>query len=497
MFKCMKSIYINDKRMDGFMVDGELNVPFFSTEIERQDVKGRESQAYLGKVTKGLSVSIPMLYYTNDNRASKNDLMNKIVRYIDYDEAVKVSIEGEDWYWLGYFSGDITIGYYEKTYIRFNLTLDLLDPARFSLVRNKTTAVSDIITVLNDGTADTKFLLKAIALKDSPYFFVGNDDAHILIGDDDEEKTLKNYSPTLLANEFRNKVGFSKMAVDTSITDRYLGGANGANFNQTPETWNLDQKSVTQTSGWRGGALSYTFNRSAQDFKTTFKFNVKQNELGSGKIGQFIYDENGRHIFSIGYQNTNASSDVGRLLFMAYNEHGDEKMLWRPKIPQKLKRIARLCIYMRIERIGTQIRMSWWCYDDLNGEGRHPHTIKNKEERNFIDGGNFYQRKIANVKHGIYRGNGRHRYMSLLGTYIYELLEKPKTSRDYVIKEGDEIIIDTESIDMQYNRITLNGVPMTQTFSSSFFKIKPGLTTFAISPEGSFSTEMYWRDKYK
>ena len=132
MLDCLKSIYVNGKRMKGFKLDGDFTVPFFNTTIETQQVKGRKREAFISKETTGTKVTLPMLYFFKDRNTGKNDLMNDIVEYIDHEDEVEVEIEGEDWFWRGYFTGEMNINYFDITYARFDLELQLLDPARFS-----------------------------------------------------------------------------------------------------------------------------------------------------------------------------------------------------------------------------------------------------------------------------------------------------------------------------------------------------------------------------
>ena len=84
--------------------------------------------------------------------------------------------------------------------------------------------------------------------------------------------------------------------------------------------------------------------------------------------------------------------------------------------------------------------------------------------------------------------------MRALGVYMYELLDKPKDAKDYIIKQGDLITLDTKTQD-----ISVNGEPMIRekSFSSNFFELQSGLTNLLISPEGSFDTVVKWRDRYK
>ena len=463
-------------------------------EIEDADIVGRNGSTVLHKKIPKRVITVKALVKSKSNETFR-EFIDELTGEVFLNDELEISFTDQEMLYYGYLT-DVSIDEETQNKKVYSLTFTCYDPFKYSKDTYKNTAYADNISVVNNGTHSTPFVLEATALEDSPYFMVTDvENNHFMIGEDSEDVSVKNYSPKLLTNEFRDKLGFSRAGETESIPDRYLGGTLGAAFGQNPDSWDLDLNTVKQKSGWRGGAYSYSFNRTAQNFRTTFKVNINQRKMGSGKIGQFIYDENNRLMFSLGYQNVHASKDSGRILFMAYNEAGEEKMLWGPIVPHKLKRAKILTIYFRLERIGERIRLSYWTYDDLNGEGRHEHTLLQPvKNRTFNDSGQFYQRKVASTKFGIFRGNGTHRDMRALGVYMYELLDKPKDAKDYIIKEGDMITLDTKTQD-----ISVNGEPMLKekSFSSNFFELQSGLTNLLISPEGNFDTVVKWRDRYK
>ena len=492
----MRTIIVNGKKLENLVIEGSFELPYFNVSTETTSVVGRVGSVPLRREQEEFRFPLPLVYVNGRAKKSNAEIMKLVTDFIYYDEPVEIQISDEDWCWYGYLDGPINLKPFFKAYQEFEVEVVLPDPTQYSVDTYKNTAYADNISVVNNGTQPTPFVLEATALEDSPYFMVTDvENNHFMIGEDSEDVTVKNYSPKLLTNEFRDKLGFSRAGETESIPDRYLGGTLGAAFEQTPETWKLNLDTVKQKSGWRGGALGYSFNRTAQNFRTIYKMYVNQRSLGSGKIGQFIYDENNRLMFSLGYQNVHASKDSGRIVFMAYNEAGEEKMLWGPVVPHKLKRRKSITIYFKLERIGEKLNMSYWAYDDSSGEGRHEDALLQPvKNRTFNDSGQFYQRKVASTKFGIFRGSGPHRYMSALGVFMYELLDKPKDAKDYIIKEGDLITLDTKTKD-----ISVNGEPMLaeKSFSSNFFELQSGLTNLLISPEGNFDTVVKWRDRYK
>ena len=487
----------SDEKYTGNYIFKTLNVKGRETAhlgVKSRVIPGRHGSKVIDSRLPERIIGVKTLLRTSTNEDYRL-FIDELSSLLTSDELLKIEFTDEKVFYRGYLT-DVSSAYENSNDNILEFTFTCYDPFKYSKDTFKNTAYADNVSVVNNGTHSTPFALEATALKDSPYFMVTDvENNHFMIGEDNEELELKNYSPALLTNEFRDKLGFSRAGETESIPDRYLGGTLGASFGQNPETWFLNLNTVKQDKCWRGGAYSRSFNRTAQNFRTTFKINVHQRDMGSGKIGQFIYDENNRLMFSVGYQNVHSSKDSGRILFMAYNEAGEERMLWGPQIPAKLKRIKVLTIYFRLERIGERLIMSYWFYDDTNKEGRHPHTLLQPVKQHvFNDSGKFYQRKVASTKFGIFRGNGKHRLLTALGLYMYELLDKPTDAVDYIIKQGDIITLDTQTKD-----ISINGIPMLKekSLSSNFFELQSGLTNLLIAPEETFDTVVKWRDRYK
>lgn len=488
----MRSLIINNIKMENCIVNGDFEVPFFNTETETQDIKGLQGSTQTARNTNELRFEIPMTFHNKEGK-TKNEIMSEITQYIDYDEPVTIRIEDEEWHWWGTVDGSINIKFFKHIYYDFILNVVLTDPFRYSADFFNNTAASDQLTVVNSGTAPAPFTLTATALKDAAYFAVTDENEnHFLIGEDSEEEVIKDYSPSLLTSELKNSVGWTRMSANDSIPDRYLGGATGAALTQNPSGWALNLGSVTQTTGWRGFGYKRSFNRLAQNFKVKAKIFVRNSFNGSGKIGQFFYDDNNRLIFSIGYQDVHHTKDSGAIVAMAYNQAGEEKRLYHAEIPFYIKKMKDIVIYVTIERQGEAIKVRTWIYNELNDTTRNrPLNIR---EKTFQDKGKFYQRKIGSVAIGSFRGNGNYKLMNMLGTFNHELLDIPKGAADMFIKTGDMIVLDTRD-----DFITVNGEPymVKKSFSSSFFKVSTGISALLISPEETFDTRIRWQDRFK
>src|SRR5699024_7978626 len=124
---------------------------------------------------------------------------------------------------------------------------------------------------------------------------------------------------------------------------------------------------------------------------------------------------------------------------------------------------------------------------------RIPSTVLRDQKKTYKDNGKIYERKIANSRFGIFRGNANHRDLRHLGTYIYELLEKLKGSADMIIQQGDTVILNKETCDILVNE---EHVTSEKSFSSRYFTLPPGNNELLITSTDTFDTTVYWRDKY-
>ena len=488
----MRSLIIDNKRMKNCTVNGDFSIPFFSTETETQEIKGREGSVQSARNINELRFTIPMTY-TNSENKTNNEIMTEITNYIDYDSPVNIRIDGEDWHWIGTFDGAVELSFFKHIYYNFELNVVLTDPFRYSHNTYNNTAISDQLTVVNSGTAKAPFELTATAYKDAPFFaVVDENEQHFMIGEDSEDEKIGNYSPSLLVHELTTTAGWSKLAESEGIPDNRLGGKVGASATQNPSGWALNLSSIPQKTGWRGFGYKRSFSRSAKNFKTKVKFFVRNSTKGSGKVAQFIYDDTNRLIFSVGYHESSTTKHDGKIIFIAHNQAGEEKVLWTNNIPLSMWKVQDMTVYASIERVGEKISMRTWLYNELNDTTRNkPLHIK---DRVFMDRGKFYQRKIGSIALGSFRANGNYKLMNILGTFNYELLDMPVGASDLFIKKGDIIVLDTRD-----NFITVNGEPymVKKSFSSRFFRLYKGLGALLISPEDTFDTKIRWKDRYK
>lgn len=492
------TIKVNNKTLPWLVVERGFKIPSFNFGIETEEVLGRSGSVVKQRQLKEYKFELPLIirndYLSSGGIKTHDDVLNELVKFFDYDHSVPLQFKSQKWYWNAYFEGPIELEKYNKTFWQFSINIVLTDPYKYAVEGTKNTAISDQVSVVSTGTADSPIIVQATALKNASYFSITkNDEDYFMIGDDDLDKKVEDYTPVLFNDEMRNFTTWKKQA-STTINDTFTGGTTGGSMSLSgsKDSFVLNESSITATEGWNGAEYKRSFGRTAQDFKSTLKIHVNQKKKGSTHATQYIYDADNRLLASIGYRNPRASQSIGNIVICLYDQNGVQKKIYDYTNLPMFYNWDDIVIYMRLERVGTTFKVKTWKFDEVE----YPKRIipVDVHEKQFIDAGKFYQRPIASV--GVFIGkNGTYKHMPtyLLGSYTSEILPKPPKARDMIIKEGDLI-----NINMDEKTVTINEDPALdlKTFGSDFFNINKGMNECMIYPENTYDTTVYWQDRY-
>ncbi|MCO4332848.1 phage tail family protein, partial [Staphylococcus hyicus] len=300
---------VNDKTLPWLFIERGFKIPSFNFEVKTEEVPGRSGSVYQGRELKQYEFELPMIihndYLSHSGIKSHDDILNELVKFFNYDNQVKLQFKSKQWYWNAYFEGPIELLSKTENNINiFNIKVVITDSYKYSAKGSKNTAISDSVSVVNAGTADTPILVEARALKNSNYFMITKkDEDYFMIGDDDVDEKVKDYSPLILGDELRTLSGWNKQS-SNNINDNYTGGTVGGTFSQSTskESVYLNTESING-EGWQGAMYKRSFNKQINDFSATFKIAVNQKRKGANRTAQYLYDTDGRVIASIGYTN--------------------------------------------------------------------------------------------------------------------------------------------------------------------------------------------------
>ncbi|EKA2859740.1 phage tail family protein [Staphylococcus pseudintermedius] len=421
------------------------------------------------------------------------DIVDEVVSWLTTNEPVPLIFDREpDKIYYAMTTGGLDPSYF-VTFAKVKANFVCLDPYKYAVDGNQNTAISDAVSVVNSGTADTPVIVEARALQNSNYYMISKgDEDYFMIGDDDLDKPLKDYSPLILEDESQTLSGWNKQST-IDFTDNQTGGKVGGSFivSDSKQSFYLNNDSVSG-NGWNGAMYKRSFSKQAQDFTTTVKFGINQKNKGAVRFAQYIYDSDNRVIASIGYTNPNAKQAIGTIIVTLFDQSGNQQTIYKYKNNPSLYKLDSFVVYIRLTRKDDVFTVKSWKYKEF----LYPLRKKafDEHERQFVDGGNFYQRPVVALS--LYSAkNGSNNVMPLyiFGTYTRELLPRPINARDMIIKKGDLITIDMATKNVLVNEESFLSE---KTFGSNYFNVDKGHTELVINPPGIFDTTVKWQDRF-
>ncbi|EGQ3109520.1 phage tail protein [Staphylococcus pseudintermedius] len=490
-----ETIIVNGKKLKWLFVERGFKIPSFNYATTTEKVPGRPGTIKKSRELDGYEFDIPLIV-RNDylaGRKTHDDILNEVVKFFDYEEPVKLQFSTKGWYWNAYFDGPFEIASNNDGFITFNVQVVLTDPYKYAIEGSQNTAISDAVSVVNSGTADTPVIVEARALQNSNYYMISKgDEDYFMIGDDDLDKPLKDYSPNILSDEFKSFAGWTKVS-SGQVQDTIFGGTVGGSFKLEKNKEGFEINNFPEGNGWIGAQYKRGFSKALKDFKVIVKGIVYQKSKGAGKIAYHIYDTDNRLLATLGYINSSGGAPNGKFIFNLFNQSGDEvKILEASNVPM-VNKIDTLIIYMSLERIGDTFRLKTWLFNHEKDPNRtKPLQIVNKT---YQDKGNFYQRPVSSISVYEAKNTKSNKMMKMhaLGIYLFEKLPKPVGARDMIIKKGDLIQINTATKSVVVNEESFLSE---KTFGSDWINVDKGHTELVINPPSIFDTTVKWQDRY-
>ncbi|EGQ3596469.1 phage tail family protein [Staphylococcus pseudintermedius] len=421
------------------------------------------------------------------------DIVDEVVSWLTTNEPVPLIFDREpDKIYYAMTTGGLDPSYF-VTFAKVKANFVCLDPYKYAVNGNQNTAISDAVSVVNAGTADTPIIVEARALQNSNYYMISKgDEDYFMIGDDDLDKPLKDYSPSILSDEFKSLTGWSKIG-SGQIQDTIFGGIVGGSFKLEKNKEGFEVSTFPEGAEWVGAQYKRGFSKALKDFKIIVKAVIYQKSKGAGKIAYHLYDTDNRLLATLGYINSSGGEPNGKFIFNLFNQSGDQIKIFEARNVPLINKMDTLIIYLSLERISDVFNLKVWLFDhDKDPKRTRPLQIVNKTYR---DGGNFYERQVASVSVYEAKNNKINKMMKMhaLGIYLFEKLPKPIGARDMIIKKGDLI-----SIDMSTKNVLVNEESFLseKTFGSDFFNVDKGHTELVINPPGIFDTTVKWQDRF-
>lgn len=491
-------LVVNGEVLENLYIGSDFELPLNTLDIQFV------SQARRIITQKNYATSDPIVPLVYNNQIDKyhiDEVIEEVTRFLQTDDPAKIQFSEKEWYWEGYIKGPDQFNYNETLeFFVFNIELKLTEKYRLSNTQYTNTAISDVVDVVNEGTADTDMIVEATALENSTMFMItkGDDDYFMVGRPVDAFKGEVDDTPTVwLArdttfNTFTARpdgefVGEANLTGQYVSGHMYMGGNDGnkvvADYGTNPESW-----------PWHGPVYRKSLSNPVGDFHTRSAFIVNQkNGRGVGKSFIHLYDEAGNRVLSYGFvESLNVGSNV-RAVVRLYTSDGGYEEIFQSAGDLNGGRFgqdyADRWFWVSVDRIGRRYVVKTWSNYTENGIKK----VASRDAVTFNDNEGLFNRTIAIGEIAM----AKHKDYPEVETYtfwarIQDQLELGDAV-PYLIKKGDEILIDTKQ-----SLVLLNDEPITseKDFGSNYFKIDKGLNRLLIEPQGRFDTTVKWYDRY-
>lgn len=460
--------------------------------VEMIDVRGRRG-AVLGSIETNAKEFVITFVIRGNSRQDLRKIADDMIDWLTTDTPRKLVLsEDPERYYEAILSGPLDKEDIMK-YARVTASFVSPDGLGHSNKTFRNTAISDSVSVVNEGTAETDFNVEATALEDSTMFLISkSEEDYFMLGKPEEVGKTNVKSPYIIKDDMANLLGWTTVQtgrVDDivsggTVTGKFSTGGLGTNFRifdyGTPQTNNE----------WHGPAIRKSLSDTAQDFSAIGVAKLFDRDKGVGKAFFHLQDETGKLVCSFGLLDGHDAYSNVRFVVRLYDDYGVPKQILDYK-GESSYAYRDDFIYLKVVRRGKRFELSTWKYRK-HDNGRISATSRYSTVWN--DSRLQYQKPIRQV---MLYGATHSRYSTLPVYFskinIVKLKAEGENETAIAINQGDIINLDTKS-----NLVTINGEPRTdiKDFGSNYFKLDPGLNNLLIVPEGKFDTEITWNDSF-
>lgn len=347
---------------------------------------------------------------------------------------------------------------------------------------------SDIVNLFNEGTAEAEPIFELTALKNTTFAMVSNsEDEYNLIGEPaDDDIEIVNTKPVILSE--RGETLDTWTDVGTRIDDFIGGTDSGIDGAMTYDGTGIIARSYGTGSKTHGPALIKEI-PAIQDFEVDTIFDTISNfDRDNYRMEVYLFDENMTMLGKIGL-NDNHMGFTRRIGLGRVGEYvNSSKRYIISGSTFKRDDLGEVAlIYLRVRREGQ--RFTFYISEIRNGKHYVSYT------GNYNDVNNEHQGKLKYIQ--IYIGSWQDRDRTfrtrINRVNVYELLQEAEDQTPYILFAGDVVEFNHKNNDILINGESRNDL---KNFGGSFFDLKKGENTIAVTPEDSFETKVRFRDKF-
>ena len=370
--------------------------------------------------------------------------------------------------------------------------LEFVCPDPFKYAKNeKVIKLTDSATVENKGSEITYPKFKMVAKKASTFAMINNpNDEYMLLGIPTEVEEKEVEERTLILDEQGDTL--SLWTAKNKGVDRRPDASGNAKIDGgfIYDGTGIVVGSYGTGSNWHGPAVTKAI-PATQDFEIEMMLRANQtNAKQTFRIEFYMLDESMNVLGKMAIVNRSATS----INFVAEGRFGDfvnAHVNYPISSKNYLKREKHFHGMLRVKRIGSRFEF-YVARTGASSGGRHYDTLT----KSFNDVLGLYQGKLRYVQMHIGKfGNTANASLPRINSLrVYRHNKVTVDQTPYVVRKGDVI-----EFDHAKESILVNGenAMHIKNFGANFFGLNSGLNTLTVSPEGTFDTEISYRERYK
>src|SRR5699024_1006156 len=364
------------------------------------------------------------------------------------------------------------------------------DPDKYAKEEVSYDIAGGLTTLNNKGTANAKPILELTATKDTTFALIENQfEEYMLLGYPLEEEGQEQIVDDRVSVMFEDGSTLSSWSTTNYKVDTNFNDVRGS---MTSDGSRIRAQSYGTGDKMHGPAITKELPKALQDFEINTNFDiVSRRPEDNFRMEVYFLDENMNMLGKMGIKDNNRADKkrmaLGRV--GAYKGGGESNgyVIGQHNYNRIIKTDTTLFnLYVKREGKLFTFYVGRW------RNKKHEWVAK----QTYLDVAGEYAGKLKFVT--LFIGNYKDRTvptrLRINNVEVFELKQLTVDQTPYILRAGDELIIDHESEGVFINGV--NAMPLKH-FGSDFFELPNGYSSINIHPDDAFEGTVRYRERYK
>ncbi len=432
------------------------------------------------------TLTVPVMVKSDDLQKTKEDMAKWLVN----KEAKELIFKDEpDRVYYAVVDGSLDLDELFKVGIG-TITFLCPDPHKYAKEEVSYDIAGGLTTLNNKGTANAKPILELTATKDTTFALIENQfDEYMLLGYPLEEDGQEQIVDDRVSVMFEDGSTLSSWSTTNYKVDTNFIDVSGS---MTSDGSGIRTQSYGTGDKMHGPAITKELPKALQDFEINTNFDiVSRRPEDNFRMEVYFLDENMNMLGKMGIKDNNRADKkrmaLGRVGPYKGGGESNGYVIGQHNYNCIIKTDTTLFnLYVKREGKLFTFYVGRW------RNKKHEWVAK----QTYLDVAGEYAGKLKFIT--LFIGNYKDRAvptrLRINNVEVFELKQLTVDQTPYILRAGDELIIDHESEGVFINGI--NAMPLKH-FGSDFFELPNGYSSINIHPDDAFEGTVRYRERYK